>query len=134
MPADGPARFGRGARLPEGAVGTGVTEMGRARPALVEGYGGSVARRAGDGAGAQVDDETVLGENASWRRRRLCLHPGAGAVLLQVGQQLASAVGGAALDRGARLGRLNLLGPGPAGVELGRASGCALCCPGGTGC
>jgi hypothetical protein len=37
--ADGPARLGRGARLPEGAVGTGATEMGRARPALAEGYG-----------------------------------------------------------------------------------------------
>ena len=62
----------------------------------VEGYGGSVARRQATVPAPRSMTKRSFGENASWRRGRLCLHRGFDAVVLQVGQRLPSTVGGVA--------------------------------------
>lgn len=62
----------------------------------VEGHGGSVARRQATVPAPRSMTKRSFGENASWRRGRLCLQRGFDAVVLQVGQRLPGAVGGVA--------------------------------------
>ena len=90
-------------------------------PAFSEGDGGGIAGRAGDRAGRHVDLEAVLGEKPSRRYGRLHFHPGAGAGLVEVGQQLAAAISGVAVDGGSSA--LRPPGGGLAGGELGLAAG-----------
>src|ERR1035438_7349270 len=83
---DRPPSAGSGALGPQRAVGARLAEDGSAVAvgATADAYGHIV--RAGDGAGAEVDIETVLGEKVAGRAGRLGLAPRGDVGVFELGQ------------------------------------------------